>query len=278
MTVHADIQHPILDLAEGVEYLRRAGSDHAIQLVLLHGVGSNAKSFEPLMAALPMSVDCIAWNAPGYGRSHALAPVAPIPRDYADALLRLLDLLALPRVVLLGHSLGCLFAASFAAAYPDRVAALALLSPALGYRVAPGSKLPPVVQGRIDDMEALGPKTFAAKRAGRLVHDPTRKAQVVAAVEHAMAAVHPAGYIQAVRALAAGDLLADAAHIQVPALVAVGAEDVITPLERARAAHAALPRAVGFHAVASSGHALPQEQPEHVADLLVRFIAEHTNV
>lgn len=278
MTVQADIERSTSGMAAGIDYLRRDGSNLAAPVVMLHGVGSNAQSFARLMAALPRSVDCIAWNAPGYGRSRALAPTAPHPCDYANALLRFLDALALSRIVLLGHSLGCLFAASFAAAHSDRVAALVLLSPALGYRVAPGAKLPPGAQARIDDIEALGPKAFAAKRAARLVHDPDHNPKVVAAVERAMAAVHPAGYVQAVRALGAGDLLADAALIDVPALVAVGAEDIITPPERAQAAHAALRHAVDFHTIAAAGHALPQEQPERIADLLVRFIAEHAHV
>lgn len=278
MTVHADIKRPTRGTAAGIEYVRRSGNAPAASLVLLHGIGSNAQSFEPLMAALPPSIDCTAWYAPGYNQSRALAPAAPIPRDYAGALLRFLDALMLRRVVLLGHSLGCLFAASFAAAHPDRLGALVLLSPALGHRVAPGAKLPPAVQARIDDLEALGPRAFAAKRAARLVHDPAQKPEVVAAVERAMAAVHPTGYIQAVHALGAGDLLADAARIDTPALVAVGAEDVVTPPERAQAAHCALRRAVGLQVVAAAGHALPQEQPELVADLLVRFIAEHAHV
>ena len=188
----------------------------------------------------------IAWNAPGYGASQPLALASPTPRDYAAALATLLDALELQRVVLCGHSLGALFAASFAARYPARVAALALLSPALGYRVAPGSPLPDAVQGRIDEIESLGPQTFAKKRAARLIYAPERKPQVLTAVEQAMAAVHPQGYVQAVRALGAGDLLADATMVTAPTSVGVGAEDVVTPPANARTAFAACRAASPF--------------------------------
>ena len=275
MTAHADIARAVPGSAAGIAYLRRAGRGATMPLVLLHGIGSTAQSYAPLIAALPPAIDAVAWNAPGYAMSTPLAEAAPTPTHYADALLRLLDALKLSRIIVAGHSLGCLFAANFAARYANRVAAIALLSPALGYRVAPGAALPETVQARIDEIAALGPQAFADKRAARLVHAPERKPQVLASVRSAMDAVNPDGYVQAVRALGAGDLLADAARIAAPALVAVGAEDVITPPVNARSAYAALGNAAGYHEIADAGHALPQEQSATVADLLAQLVERH---
>ncbi|HVZ50867.1 MAG TPA: alpha/beta fold hydrolase [Pseudolabrys sp.] len=255
-----------------IAYLRREGRGGGLPLVLLHGIGSNAQSFAPLMTALPPAIDAIAWNAPGYAGSAPLVEASPAPAHYADALLTLIDALALERIALVGHSLGCLFAANFAARYPARVAAVALMSPALGYQVAPGAALPTTVQARIDEIAALGPQAFAEKRAARLVHAPERKPQVLAAVRDAMAAVNPPGYVQAVRALGAGDLVADAARIAAPTLVAVGANDVVTPPANARIAYAALAHPAGYHETPDAGHALPQEQPDAVAALLMQLV------
>jgi pimeloyl-ACP methyl ester carboxylesterase len=154
------------------------------------------------------------------------------------------------------------------------VRALALISPALGYRVAPGAALPANVQTRIDEIETLDLDTFAAKRAPRLVHAPETKPQIIAAVRDAMAAVNRQGYIQAVRALGAGDLIADAAAITAPASVAVGAEDIITPPTNARTAHAALQRTVAFHEIVAAGHALPQENPAAAAAVLTELMEQ----
>jgi pimeloyl-ACP methyl ester carboxylesterase len=272
MTVHAAIAPPLQSAASGIGFLRRAGQGGSYPLVLLHGIGSNASSFAPVMTALPAAIDAIAWNAPGYANSQPLADASPSPRDYAAALLRLLDAIGLKQVVLCGHSLGALFAGSFAAHYPDRVTALALMSPALGYHVPPGQALPPTVQARIDEIETVDLGTFAAKRAARLVHAPERKPQVLDAVRTAMTALNPPGYVQAVRALGVGDLLADAAAIAAPTLVAVGAEDVITPPANARSLYAALPHAVSFHEIADAGHALPQEDPAAIAGLLTQLM------
>jgi len=255
-----------------VEIFRRPASDNGPSLLLLHGIGSNAHSFEPLMRALPLSIGAIAWNAPGYGESRLLAAAAPAPRDYAAVLEAVLNEIGLPRTVLVGHSLGALFAASFAAAYPDRVAALALLSPALGYHVPSGESLPPGLQSRIDELDAVGPAAFSQKRAARLVGDPDGKQAVLDAVRRAMAAVHPKGYAQAVRALGAGDMVADLARIAAPALVAIGSKDVVTPPANGRTARDAFGRKVAYHEIDGAGHALPQEEPALVARLLEQLV------
>jgi pimeloyl-ACP methyl ester carboxylesterase len=272
MTIITNITSPKPGHAGMICFDQRPGVGHAHPLLLLHGVGSRAQNFAPLIAALPASVDVIAWNAPGYAASEPLPIAKPHPRDYAAAVLQLIDTLEYGRVVLAGHSLGCLFAASFAAHYPARVAALALLSPALGYGVEPGAALPLAVQARIDEINSLGAEAFAAKRAGRLVYEPERKPRILLGVQQAMAALNPRGYAQAVHALGAGDLLADIARITAPTLVAVGTEDVVTPPDNARTAYAAVTHGAGYHEIPDAGHALPQEYPAAVANLLMPLI------
>lgn len=278
MTAHGNFAELHRGCVEGVGYLRRRGRGAVHTLALLHGVGSNARSFAALMAELPPEIDAIAWDAPGYGESARLSVASPEPRDYSCALARFFGALNLSRVALAGHSLGALFAASFAADHPDRITSLALISPALGYGVAPGAALPVGVQSRIDEIVALGPMAFAAKRAARLVGDAKLRPDVVAAVEEAMAAVDPSGYVQAVRALGAGRLLADAARIKAPAIVAVGSRDQITPPANAREAYAVLANPAGFHEIPGAGHALPQEQPAALVPLLMGLKESMTHV
>ncbi len=257
--------------AAGTALLRRPGDGPP--MVLLHGIGSDAESWAPVIPLLPREFDVIAWYAPGYGASEPVAAASPTPDDYAARLEAVLDALRLGPVMLVGHSLGALMAGRFAASRPDRVTALALLSPALGYRTPADEAMPPGVQARLDELQALGAEAFAAKRAGRLLHAPEGKPAQLAAVRRAMAAVRPDGYAQACRALAAGDLMADAAAIRRPALVMVGAEDAVTPPENARRLHGALPPGSRLEVVPAAGHALPQEAPERLAAALAREAA-----
>ncbi len=267
MTGAYDIGYRMVD---GIEFAERPGDGPSA--ILLHGIGSNAGSFAPLISALPQDWRIIAWNAPGYGRSDPLDRDWPLARDYAARLDDLLGAVQISRFTLLGHSLGTLIAAAFARNWPGRIERLMLASPALGHGVQPGDELSTSAKARLDDLDALGPRAFAAARALRLVFEPERNATVVVAVQAAMAKVQPRGYGQAVRMLASGRLLDDLEGIAVRTDVIVGAEDRITPPAGARSAHEAVPeRWRGAMAeVPKAGHALPQENTAAVAALFGR--------
>lgn len=252
-------------LTAGIGWRERPGDGPVA--VLLHGIGSRAAGWERLGHHLP-GWRLIAWEAPGYGPSTPLAADWPVAGDYAAALLRLLDALALPRVHLVGHSLGTLMGAAFAAACPGRVQTLTLAACAQGGGLAPGAALAPAHQARIDGLLAEGARAFAAARAPRLIHAPEANPELVAEAAAAMATVTLPGYAQAVRMLASGDLAADCARVVPPAAVIVGAEDVVTPPAQSRAAHAALPRPGALIQVPGCGHALPLQAPAALAQLI----------
>jgi pimeloyl-ACP methyl ester carboxylesterase len=266
-------------MAAGLSYLACAGGGEA-PIVLLHGIGSNAQSFGPLIRTLATRYPVLAWDAPGYGASQPLADPWPDASDYAAALNRLLDALAMPRCVLVGHSLGALIAGRFAVVSPQRIAALCLISPALGYGADKGAALPPAVASRIEELDRLGAEKFAAARAPGLLADPAARPDALRAVESAMAAVRRPGYDQAARLLAGGRLLDDATAIDVPTAVLVGAQDRITPPANARRLYDALRGPSQRHAyreIGDAGHAVCQEQSVEVARIIVETVQNEAN-
>lgn len=240
-------------------------------VLALHGIGSEARAFDAVVANLP-GWRVIAWETPGYGPSTPLAADWPVAADYADALAGLLDALGLARVHVMGHSLGTLIGAAFAKAYPERVESLTLASCAQGGGVTPGTALPAPQAARLDDLARQGPEAFARARARapRLIFQPEHNADLVAAVAAGMAKVQMPGYGQAVRMLASGDLAADCAALTVPTSVIVGAEDVVTPPDQSRRAHAALPQTIrgALTLVPGTGHALHQQAPAALAAVI----------
>ena len=93
-------------------------------LALLHGIGSAAASFWNQLEELSARFRVVAWDAPAYGASTALGAEHPAASNYAAALDDWLDALGIARCHLLGHSLGSLIAARFAAEHPERVITL----------------------------------------------------------------------------------------------------------------------------------------------------------
>ena len=244
--------------AGGVRFSYRAAGAGP-PLVLLHGIGSNARSWTEQLAGLGDLRRVVAWDAPGYGDTTPVAPTRPMPSDYAERLARFLDGLGLDRVALLGHSLGALVAGAFAAARPHRVERLILANPALGHRTDPGAPLPPPAQSRLDDLAALGREGFAAKRAPRLLSPAATPAEVARA-RAAMAEIDPDGYRQAVAMLAQGDLGADTRAVASPVLVLSGDADSVTPPAGSRTLAAAM-QGARYLEIEGAGHLSYLERP-----------------
>ncbi|SFU21114.1 alpha/beta fold hydrolase [Sedimentitalea nanhaiensis] len=257
--------------ADGVTYLERPG--HRDAMVFLHGIGSNASSFQHLLSHLPGDVRAIAWNAPGYGGSRHLSAHWPLASDYADALYGFLNAVGIRSATLVGHSLGTLIAGAFAEAYPNRVERLILASCACGYGVDQGASLPKAVAGRIEELDLLGADTFAARRAPRLVFEPLLHPDVVAQVQNAMSRVDRAGYAQAVRMLASGDLPASLRNTRVDVGFIIGINDRVTPeqqtLSAAQAWSASTGRSPEIHRINHAGHAIYQQKPTEFVQALL---------
>jgi pimeloyl-ACP methyl ester carboxylesterase len=145
-----------------ISYLEAGRGDPP--LVLLHGIGSRAASWRHQLAGLSDRLRVIAWDAPGYGESSDLAAPAPTAGDYAACLASFLDALGAGRLHLVGHSLGALMAARFAADHPERIASLTLASVASGHARLAEAERARLLAGRLDDLARLGPAGMAEKR------------------------------------------------------------------------------------------------------------------
>lgn len=104
------------------------GATGAPPLLALHGWLDNAMSFARIAPHLAARFQVIALDLPGHGASDHLPPGAAYHfTDYVRTVGDALAAWALPRVTLLGHSLGGGIAALVAAALPDRIERLWLV-------------------------------------------------------------------------------------------------------------------------------------------------------
>ncbi len=240
-------------------------------LVLLHGVGSAARSWKHQLIGLSKGFRVIAWDAPGYGGSSALAAPQPSAEDYASALRGFLGALGVEQLHLVGHSLGSVMAARFARLHPERILTLTLASIATGHARLSTAERDRLRAGRLDDLAALGPRGMAEKRGARLV-GPTASEETIRAVIETMGMVRPDGYTQAVRMLSNADTRTDVSELEDGMRVQFiyGDADAITTPEQNKSVHLERPSAP-VHMLPGAGHAIYLEQPEAFNDLMLRF-------
>lgn len=272
------MRFPALTLAVGdwrMQFRQSGNAAIAPTHVLLHGIGSGSASWvQQLQAAQDSPTHrMLAWDAPGYAGSSALPDDAPLAAAYAARLWQWLDVMGQgakasvpPKpITLVGHSLGCLIAASAARMAPTRVSQLILLAPAQGYARASQTERQKKLQDRLDALASLGPQGLAQRRASAMLSTHA-SAEQISFVQDVMATIQPHGYRQAAHLLAGGDLLADLAQVTCKVQVASGNADGITPMAGCQA----LAKAVNapFIGLGEVGHVCALEAPGAVSQLM----------
>ena len=248
------------------------GTAGPVTHVLLHGIGSASASWREQLRQVAQAAGAplraVAWDAPGYGASAPVRPAAPTARDYALRLWSWLDALGVDPaqpLVLVGHSLGALMAASAAALRPAQVARLVLLAPAQGHARLPDAERQKKLDERLATLQRLGPAGMAQARAHAML-SPQAGPDQVAYIAQVMAGIDPAGYTQAAHMLSAGDIDTDLAGLRCPIDVAGGSADTVTPAAGCEAL--ARRHGAGWTDLGAVGHSCPLEAAPAVNRLI----------
>lgn len=117
-------------------------------VVLLHGIASSSVTFEYVVPLVTDRHRAISIDLLGFGESPAPADAEYTVEEHVAAVHRTLRHLGLRRFVLVGHSMGALIAARYAAIHPRSVTRLVLVSPPV--------YLVPTEIGRPRDRAAMG--------------------------------------------------------------------------------------------------------------------------
>jgi len=190
----------------------------------------------------------------------------------ADDGAALLDHLGVEKAVVGGCSMGGYAALAFVRRHPQRLLGLVLQDTRAGADTAEakanraGLAAKVLAEGSPAAVDALLPK---------LLGETTQREQpdLVARVRERILATAPAGIANALHGLAArADSRETLPAIAVPALVLVGAEDVLTPPSEAALLSAAIPRA-RLDVIPGAGHLANLESPAAVNAALRAFLA-----
>jgi len=239
---------------ESVLFIHGAGMDHTVWTLLARHFARHGRNV-------------IAVDLPGHGRSGG-DPARSIG-EMADWVAALLDELALERTAIVGHSMGGLVALDFAARYPDRVRAVALV----------GSTAPMPVSEAIleaaaaDDHAAFDMLTqWGYSKRHQYGGNSNPGLWMMGGTLRLFERCRPGVLHADMNACNNYDSgLQRAALVECPVLVVAGDGDRLTPLRAAQPLLAALPSPV-VKVLRGSGHSLMAEAPNELLTALRQLL------
>ena len=241
-------------------------------VVLLHAFPLNASMWLAQREALGASYRVLTPDLRGFGGTQ-LGHDEPSLDEVADDVAAMLDARKLSSVVLGGLSMGGYVAMAFWRRHRDRVRALVLADTKVG------ADSPEAAANRhriADEVIAAGSsKQLAEELLPKLLGQTSRerRAMVLGRVKALVEGAPPYAVAWAQRAMAARpDSTDDMAAVDVPTLVLVGDEDVLTPPKESRAMHEAIAGS-RLEVIAGAGHVSNVEQPTAFNGVVGEFLA-----
>ena len=249
----------------------------ATAVVMLHGIGGGRSVWSErgsgTSAALAQAgYRAVAVDLPGYGQSAAgaLLDLAAM----VDAVSALIDFLAAPQTVLLGHSMGGMVAQELVALGARPVQGLVLTCTSASFGSLNGAWQAKFIADRLAPLDAgLGMPGMARQLVPGLVSPNAADAAREMACE-VMARVPEATYRSALKAIAGFDRRAALPSIKVPTLCLAAEHDRTAPPDVMQRMAARIPQA-DYHCIAAAGHIANLEQPDAFNAAVLAFLQQY---
>jgi pimeloyl-ACP methyl ester carboxylesterase len=253
-------------------------------MVLLHGLGGAKSSFFDTAAALSRRYRVHVLDLPGFGGSSkpALAPYdAPF---FARAVLGAMDSMGIERAHVVGNSMGGRVAIELGLEHPERVAAMALLCPAVAFvrrewhpivrvlRPELGVLPHSLGRGRIESQfwSLFGDRDLVDPAVADIAVDEFERIYRSAGAR--LAFLKSARGIYLEKPFGRGGFYPRLAQLQPPAMFVWSAHDKLIPAGFQRHVERWLPRAEQI-LLPDCGHVPQVERPERTNGLLERYFA-----
>jgi 3-oxoadipate enol-lactonase len=244
-----------------IGYIECGGGD-ATPIVFLHGVGSDKCVWHPQLAHFGRQRRAIAFDYPGYGDSDP-APQGTTRDDYASAIISAMHELGVDRAHVCGLSLGGVVAIAIHHAAPERCASLILADT---FAVHPDGRA--IYERSLAGTRDL--RAMAEARVDILIAQPADP-EVRREVVETMSRIDPAAYRMGAEAVWLADQRERAKAVEVPTLVLVGDQDLVTPPELSKELLDLIPAAL-MQVITGAGHLGNLEKPHEFNRVVEAFI------
>ena len=237
-------------------------------MLLIHGVGGDSHSWDPVVERLRRRFDVIAMDVRGHGGSEGIA--GPVDaHDLARDALQVLDEAKVACCAVVGFSLGGAIAQALTLDHPERVEKLALIGTVAGRTPEEQAN----ARERIRFVEQHGTSGIAEANRERWFTDVFRR-EHPDLVERRVAQVkacHGPSYLYAFTVFATADFADRLQEIRVPTLVVTGEHDLAATGRMARLMGERIPTAE-VHVLPGLRHSLLIEATATICDLLEQFL------
>jgi pimeloyl-ACP methyl ester carboxylesterase len=238
-------------------------------IVLVHGFPHDRSLWASQLGALPVPMRTLACDLRGFGESGGVATSID---DYADDIAAWMRGLDIANAVIAGVSMGGYIAFAMWRRHRELIRALVLSDTRAG---ADDEKGRAKRNEQIELVNERGSEVLADQLIAGMVGKSTRdqRPEMTERV-HAMIERAPArGIVGALTAMRdRPDSTAMLPSIDVPTLITVGDEDVLTPPSESRAMHDAIPRS-HLQIIQGAGHLANLERPATFNHVLGEFLA-----
>ncbi len=258
-------------------YYWRTDANHSETILFLHGFPGNHLGLLDLAECLAQDYNILMVDLPACGKSEMM-PGSHDLASYSRWLETFLERIAMPTVIVVGHSFGARLAIHFSARYGSKISASILLTPvvkidgiwpklgALNYSIA--RFLP----------DPWHKKYLANKFYQHFLFwltfksdDKEKRDKIRDQSTHEMSHLNAKVHQEMFNDLRQQDLVSLAENSVTPCLIIVGRKDEVAPVKAARVLTEKI-RNVTFMVMEKTGHLLPIEHPEKTAQIITRWL------
>lgn len=256
--------------ANGIKiHYRIDGPEDGFPVLFSNALGTDFRIWDAMLPHLPDGLRILRYDTRGHGLSDA--PQAPYYMgDLVQDAAALLEALDVKGALMVGLSIGGMIAQGLAAERPDLLRAVVLMDTAtkIGNERIWQERVGMARKGGIEVLE----ETTLTRWFTKEFH--ANEQNTLAGIRAMLTRTPLEGYIGCCEAIAETDLYASTAHLSLPTLAIVGAEDGSTPPDMV-AEMASLIKGSRFEVIRKAGHLPCVEQPEKTAALIADFMQEN---
>ncbi|SRR5579883_309282 len=248
-------------------YYESVGSGYPV--ILIQGLGGDGASWALQRDALMSSFQVVTFDNRGVGRSDK--PAGPYTTALmAEDVAALLDHLGIAQAFLMGASMGGMIAQEFALRWPERVRGLNL--------ICSYSEVDPYCVRWFDVQRYLAEnagKEFRIRQSSLWLFHPRffeQQPEQIAQTEQSLIdnAQPLEAYLGQWEACVQHNTTARLGRLQMPVLICVGRDDIITHVDMSRRLHALIPHS-RLEVLEECGHGLLWEKPDEINRLAMDF-------